>query len=137
MRFFYGIVAVSLTFGAAILCAKSLAGAPVKQVAPKFVCMADKKTFDEPQKLVVIDNRTYYACSESSEAQLLHDPASRRDVDPLSGKEVDKATATVGVDQAGHVYFFENNKNLKQFRVPSEAAAAHPLYTTRPAHPRR
>jgi YHS domain-containing protein len=43
-------------------------------------------------------------------------------VDPVSGKKVDKATAVVGVEKAGNVYFFESVENLERFRVPAKGA---------------
>jgi YHS domain-containing protein len=47
---------------------------------------------------------------------------SRKDIDPVSGNQVDKATAAVGIDKEGNVFFFENPENLKKFRIPSKAA---------------
>jgi YHS domain-containing protein len=122
------ILAVSLTLGALVLTvpspvrAKNPAGETVKEVDAKFVCMVDKKQFDEPQNPVMIESRTYYVVCRRCAAELIEDPASRMDVDPVSGKEVDKATATVGVDKAGNAYFFENAENLKQFHAPFNPA---------------
>lgn len=138
MRLSNGILAVSLALGGLVLAlpspatAKNPSGDAVKEVDAKFVCMAEKKQAEEPQKPVIIEGRTYYACSDVCAAKLIEDPASRMDVDPVSGKEVDKATATAGVDKAGNVYFFENVENLKQFRVPVEFSS-----TARASHPRR
>jgi YHS domain-containing protein len=103
----------------------------VRQVDAQFVCMIDKRHFDEPQKPVLVGDRTYYVCCEVHATQLIQAPPSRMDIDPVSGKEVDKATAAVGADRVGNVYFFENAENLKQFRVPPESG------TSRASHPRR
>ncbi len=138
MRFSPGILVVSLALGASFLTfpgpvsAKNPTGDAVREMDAKFVCMVEKKHLDEPQKPVSIEDRTYYVCSEACAARLMEDPASRMDIDPVSGKEVDKATATIGVDRAGNVYFFENAENLKQFRAPLESAG-----TSRASHPRR
>ncbi len=70
-------------------------------------------------------------------AKATEEPASRVAIDPVSGNQVDKATALVGVDEAGNVYFFENAKNLKQFAVPVESAGSTVSCTSRPSHPRR
>jgi len=48
-------------------------------------------------------------------AQLLEDPSSREDVDPVSGNKIDKATAVVGVGKAGKVYFFETFQKSAAF----------------------
>ena len=82
--------------------------------------MITKKHFDSEQMAVNVEGRTYYACREMCKAQLLKDPSSREDVDPVSGNKIDKATAAVGVDKAGKVYFFETLQNLQRFRVPSK-----------------
>jgi len=70
-------------------------------------------------------------------AKAAEEPAGRVAIDPVSGNQVVKATATVGVDKAGNVYFFENAKNLKQFAVPLENAGSTVSCTQRPSHPRR
>lgn len=138
-----GILAVSLTIGALVLTvpsparAKNPSGETVTQVEAKYTCMVEKKYFDDPQEPVVIDEHTYYVCCKMCAAQLLEDPASRKDVDPVSGKEVNKATAVVGVSAAGKVYFFENAENLKQFRAPLESVDPEPFRTPRACHPRR
>lgn len=95
-------------------------GEKVKQVDSKYVCMITKKHFQTKQMQVNVEGRSYYACCDTCKTKLLEDPSSREDVDPVSGKKVDKATAVVGVDKAGNVYFFENVQNLERFRVPSK-----------------
>lgn len=99
-------------------------GEKVKQVSSEFVCMVNKKHFAKEQTPVAVDGRTYYACCEMCVKQLQENPESRKDVDPVSGKTVDKSTAAVGVDKEGNAYFFENPDNLKKFRVPEKAAKA-------------
>ena len=92
-------------------------GERVKPIDAKFACFINKQKFDKPQMPVVVDGKTYYGCCQSCAQTLTSDPKSRMDTDPVSGKRVDKATAVVGADKAGTVYFFENMKNLKKFRV--------------------
>jgi YHS domain-containing protein len=131
MRFSSGILTLSIALGTLVVTlpspadAKNPMGDTVKQVNPKFVCSVDKNHSNEKP------------VSEVCPAKLTEDPKSGSEIDPVSGKEVEKATATVGVDRAGNVYFFENAKNLKQFRVPVEATESEPALTWRPAHPRR
>jgi len=97
------------------------AGEKVKQVDSKYVCMVTKKHFASEQMQVNVEGRTYYACCDMCKTQLLEDPSMRADVDPVSGNKVDKATAVVGVDKAGNVYFFESVQNLEKFRVPAKS----------------
>jgi len=96
------------------------AGEKVKQVDSKYVCMITKKHFQNEQMQVNVEGRTYYVCCDMCKTQLLEDPSTRADVDPVSSNKVDKATAVVGVDKAGNVYFFESVQNLERFRVPSK-----------------
>ena len=97
-------------------------GEKVKQVSSEFVCMINKKHFDKELTPVAVEGRTYYACCEMCIKQLKENPESRKGVDPVSGKTVDKATAAVGVDKEGNAYFFENPENLRKFRVPEKSA---------------
>jgi YHS domain-containing protein len=77
------------------------------------------KYFETPQTAVLVDGKRYYGCCAECVKQLAEDPKSRAAVDPVSKKELDKADAVIGVDKAGNIYFFENQGNLKKFRVPA------------------
>lgn len=94
-------------------------GEKVKEVNAKYVCFVNKRHFDKPQTAVVVDGRKYYGCCQHCIQKLSEDPNSRIAVDPVSGRELDKAGAVIGVDNAGNVYFFQNADNLKKFRVPA------------------
>jgi YHS domain-containing protein len=43
--------------------------------------------------------------------------ASRISIDPVSGKQVDKATSVIAAANNGNVYYFENEKNLNIFNA--------------------
>jgi len=43
--------------------------------------------------------------------------ASRISIDPVSGKQVDKATSIIGASSNGQVYYFENEQNLNMFNA--------------------
>ena len=90
----------------------------VKQINAKNVCFMNKTRFNHGLKSVNVDGKTYYGCCPDCLEKLKSDPAARVDTDPVSGKQVDKATAVIGVDKAGKIYFFENIENLKKFKVP-------------------
>lgn len=112
-----GVVLVAASFS--LLLAAS--GEKVKQVDSKYVCMITKKHFQTEQAQVNVEGKAYYACCDMCKTQLRDDPSTRADVDPVSGNKLDKATAIVGVDKAGNVYFFENVQNLERFRVPAKS----------------
>ncbi len=97
------------------------AGEKVTQVDSKYVCMLTKRHFQTEQMAVNVEGKTYYACCDMCKTQLTEDASTRMDVDPVSGNKVDKATAVIGVDKAGNVYFFESFQNLEKFRVPAKS----------------
>jgi len=117
MRAFFAALAALMV--AAPVFAGQGDGEKLKQVSPQFVCMINKKHFDKAQTPVNVEGRTYYSCCDMCKTQLEQDAKTRKDIDPVSGKEVDKATAAIGVDREGRAYFFENVENLKKFRVPA------------------
>jgi len=117
------------TLGVALLCAalSSLAAgglsaatdagaAKVTRVAEaKKVCMVNNRVFDKDQVPVEIEGKTYYGCCEMCKQALKTKPELRSAVDPVSGKAVDKATATIGAQADGTVLYFENEDNLERF----------------------
>ena len=89
------------------------------QIDPRYVCMINNQSFNKEQIPVKVDGKTYYGCCQMCEAKLKSDPASRIAIDPVSGKEVDKATAVIGTSPDGTVYYFESEKNLKAYNGDS------------------
>ena len=104
----------------AMLLAKDSSGERLKQVTPSYVCFINKKYFNKAQEPVMVEGKTYYACCATCVQQLKDDPKSRMDKDPVSGKEIDKSTAAVGADKEGNIYFFENQTNLKKYRISAK-----------------
>jgi YHS domain-containing protein len=95
-------------------------GQGLVQVEAKYVCMINDQRFSKEQIPVAVGNRTYYGCCQMCKDKLRNDPRSRAAIDPVSKKKVDKATATIGVDDDGSAYYFENAENLKQFKPGSK-----------------
>lgn len=111
------VIAALLVTCVTMIAASTPAHSHLKQVDSKFVCMINKKHFNHAQTAVVLDGHTYYACCEDCKKQLTENKASRMDKDPVSGKEVDKAIAVVGIDYAGNAFFFETKENMKKFQA--------------------
>lgn len=86
------------------------------RVDSKYVCMVNDQQFNKEQIPVIVDGKTYYGCCEMCKNQLKKDVTSRVSVDPVSGKEVDKAVSVIGVTSDGRVYYFENEENLQKFK---------------------
>ena len=87
------------------------------QVEAKYVCMINNQRFAKEQIPIEVENRTYYGCCEMCKEKLRNDSESRTAIDPVSGKQVDKATAVIGASSDGKVVYFESLKNLKQFKA--------------------
>ncbi len=89
----------------------------LKKVETKFVCMINNQVFDKEQIPVEVAGLTYYGCCAMCKERLAKDPESRKAVDPVSGKEVDKAKAIIGADAEGSVQYFENEANLATYNA--------------------
>jgi YHS domain-containing protein len=87
------------------------------QVESKYVCMVNNQRFDKEQIAIKVKDRTYYGCCEMCKEKLRNNAKSRVAIDPVSGKQVDKAIAVIGASPDGKVYYFESVDNLKQFKV--------------------
>ena len=89
------------------------------RVETKTVCMINEHAMGKEQIPIEIEGRTYYGCCEMCKKALAADAAKRVAVDPVSGKQVDKATAVIASQEDGRVFYFENEANLakhnKQF----------------------
>jgi YHS domain-containing protein len=90
--------------------------AALQVVDAKYVCMINNQRFSKVQIPVEVEGRTYYGCCEMCKGRLGGDPTSRVAVDPVSGKEVDKAGAVIGADADGAAFYFENAENLKRYK---------------------
>lgn len=93
----------------------SSASDEVKQVENKYVCMVNDRYFEHVQIPVPVGDRTYYGCCRGCVETLKNDPDSRAATDPVSGAQVDKATAVAGALPDGTVRYFESEANLNAF----------------------
>jgi YHS domain-containing protein len=91
--------------------------AALQVVETKYVCMINNQRFNKVQIPVEVEGRTYYGCCEMCKGRLSGDPKSRVAIDPVSGKEVDKAKAVIGANADGEVFYFENAENLKRYKA--------------------
>lgn len=96
----------------------------LKTVEAQYVCMVNNTVFDKPQIAVEVDGKTYYGCCPMCKERLAKDASARMAIDPVSAKEVDKASAIIGSSVDGKVYYFENEANLRQFK-PSDTHQEH------------
>ena len=79
---------------------------------PSTVCMVNDQFMGAAQIPVQVEGKTYYGCCKMCEARLGNEPEARTARDPVSQKDVDKATAVIGKDAAGKVLYFESEETF-------------------------
>jgi|SRR5262245_12442100 len=99
--------------------AKQKQNGPLEVVETKYVCMINNMRFAKEQIPVVVSGKTYFGCCEMCKMALKNKPSNRVAVDPVSGKQVDKAKAVIGADASDKVYYFESLENLKKYNKKS------------------
>lgn len=82
------------------------------------VCMVNDQHMGTEQIRVDVDGKTYFGCCEMCRDRLNQDGASRVAMDPVSGKQVDKASAVIGALPSGAVRYFESLETAQRFVVP-------------------
>ena len=83
---------------------------------PSQVCMVNNQFMGKPQIAIAIDGRTYYGCCAMCKDRLGNDPSARMAVDPVTGEQVDKATALIIQDSNGKVLYFASEETLRRYR---------------------
>jgi YHS domain-containing protein len=101
---------VTLASGAALA-----EDAAVVRVESKYVCMINDTLFPREQIPVAVGGKTYFGCCEMCKERLASQPEARKAVDPVTGKEVDKASAAIGAKADGKVLYFENQGSLERY----------------------
>lgn len=97
----------------------------LKPVEAKFVCMMNNAVFDKEQMAIEVEGKTYYGCCAMCKERLQKDVSARQAVDPISGKTIDKASAVIGADAHGMVYYFENEENFQKYANGSMPEMKH------------
>lgn len=87
----------------------------LRQVSASKVCMINNEVFDKTQIPVEVEGKTYYGCCEMCEEKLQNDEGARFAYDPVSKNRVDKASALIGADSAGKVFYFESEQTFKRY----------------------
>lgn len=88
------------------------------KVPTNTVCFVNNKYMgDKPQIPVEVDGKTYYGCCAGCVAALKNSKEARYAKDPLTGEEVDKATAYIVLKPggAGEVWYFASQKNYEKY----------------------
>jgi YHS domain-containing protein len=85
------------------------------RVETKMVCMINEHAMGKEQIPVEVEGRTYYGCCDMCKKALSTDATKRVATDPVTRKQVDKATAVIASQQDGRVFYFENEANLAKY----------------------
>lgn len=108
------------------LCASGELGAAAKS-GVRFekrsdVCMVtDMVPGDRPMLPVEVDGRTYYGCCPVCVRRLKAERAVRYAVDPVTGREVDKAAAFIIAGPERRALYFESEATAKKYRALSSS----------------
>ena len=103
------------------------AASALTPIKPEYVCMVNNAAFDKPQIPVEVGGKIYYGCCPMCKERLAKDASARTATDPVSGKSVDKAEAIIGKTPDGSVYYFENEGNMKQYKIASPSDGHEPI----------
>ena len=117
---------ISLLFVLLLLSVSAFAQDDVKpsgkltRVETKMVCMVNERNMGKEQIPIEIDGRVYYGCCEMCKKALAADATKRVAKDPVSGKQVDKATAVIAAQENGQVFYFESEESLAKYNKQFE-----------------
>jgi YHS domain-containing protein len=92
----------------------------LSRVETKTVCMINEHAMGKEQIPIEIEGRTYYGCCDMCKKALAGDATKRVAVDPVSGKQVDKATAVIAAQEDGRVFYFESEATLAKYNKQFE-----------------
>ena len=109
------LVSLSLLLSIAVFANDVQPAGTLKKVEPKTVCMINEHAMGKDQIPVEVEGKTYYGCCEMCKKALAENASKRVAIDPVSGKQVDKATAVIAAQEDGRVFYFENDENLAKW----------------------
>ena len=110
-----GVWVMGLVSLALVLVGSTVHAEPLERVEAVRVCMVNNTVFPKDQIPVEVDGKTYFGCCEMCKGRLAKDEAIRMATDPVSGKQVDKATARIGAGADGKVQYFESEETFARF----------------------
>lgn len=93
---------------------------PVEELKPvktQEVCMVNNAFMGKTQMPVQVNGKTYYGCCKNCAKRLKSERLARVSKDPLTGKEVDKATAFIAAKPDGDVLYFESAETAQRYGV--------------------
>ena len=113
------VLALLLVLGTALALGRPAGAETLRRVPAKRVCMVNDTEFPKDQIAVQVEGKTYFGCCEMCKGRLAQDAKIRQATDPVSGKNVDKATAVIGAKPDGKVLYFESEKTFAAYQKRS------------------
>jgi YHS domain-containing protein len=111
-------LALSLVLAFAAVAAEDVKpSGKLTKVEPKMVCMINEHKMGTEQIPVTVDGKTYYGCCEMCKKTLASDASKRVAVDPVTGKQVDKAKAVIAAQENGRIFYFESDETLAKYNA--------------------
>lgn len=111
---FLGVVVLTMVFLQTHESEKR-SGAALAAANPSEVCMVQDRVLGKPQIPVEYDGKTYYGCCSNCVARVKNDRTVRYSVDPVSGREVDKAAAVIMEGPGGTALYFESEQTARKY----------------------
>lgn len=83
----------------------------------ELVCMVNNAYMGKDQFLVEFEGKQYYGCCEMCVKTIQNERQVRVALDPLTGKEIDKAGAFIALKPGSNsdVLYFESEENYRKF----------------------
>jgi YHS domain-containing protein len=91
------------------------AAALTRVADPSLVCMVNDQFMGKPQIPTEVGGKTYFGCCAMCKEKLEQQLAARTSTDPVTGEQVDKATAVIAQKPDGRVLYFASETNLKTY----------------------
>lgn len=100
-------------------CGSDLADQPaqaaaLRRVASDQVCMRTNRFLARPQRSIEVEGRAYYGCCAGCTKQLTEKAAVRTAKDPVTGQDVDKASAVIAARPDGTVVYFASEETFRR-----------------------
>ena len=88
------------------------------KIPNEFVCMVNNAFMGIPQIAVEVEGKTYYGCCDMCEQKLKDSDEHRYAKDPLTGEQVDKATAFIVLTAptSYQVAYFASEANFQRYK---------------------
>lgn len=90
-------------------------GVEIKAQKHKDVCMVTNNVGLMKMIPVKVEGKTYYGCCQGCVGKLKNNRSYRYTVDPVTGREIDKAKAFIVADKAKKALYFESKETAERY----------------------